>query len=112
MAVKYCLGCGAGDSGSARLCRGCGRWLGEQQANLLLYLGAFLIVTATLVYVGCSEQAINDSARMAVLVLGTLAFLAGGLLCVRFPRVQQAGGGFFAVGALMVPLSFFGASAV
>jgi len=86
-------------------------WLVEQQANLLLYLGAFLIVIATVIYVGYSEQAIGDNARMALLVLGTLIFLAVGLVCLRFPRVEQAGIVFFAVGALMVPLDFVGAYA-
>ena len=86
-------------------------WLVEQQANLLLYLGAFLIVIATVIYVGYSEQGISDNARMALLVLGTLFFLAVGLVCLRFPRVQQAGIVFFAVGALMVPLDFVGAYA-
>ncbi len=84
-------------------------WLAEQQANLLLYLGAFLIVIAALVYIGTSGQAIADPARMAVLVAFTLAFLAGGVACLRFERVRQAGLVFFAVGALMVPINFVGA---
>lgn len=84
-------------------------WLAEQQANLLLYLGAFLIVIAALVYVGYSEQAINDAAKMALLAAFTLAFLIAGVFCLKFPRVQQAGIVFFGVGALMVPINFVGA---
>jgi hypothetical protein len=84
-------------------------WLAEQQANLLLYLGAFLIVIAALIYVGYSEQVINDGVKMALLVLLTAAFLAAGLFCSKFPRVWQAGVVFFAVGALMVPINFVGA---
>ncbi len=84
-------------------------WLAEQQANLLLYLGAFLIVIAALVYIGTSGQAIADSAKMALLIAFTLAFLAGGVICFRFERVRQAGLVFFGVGALMVPINFFGA---
>ena len=86
-------------------------WLAEQQANLLLYLGAFLITIATLIFVGREDQAIGDSVRMAALVLGTLVFLGAGLICLRFPRVWQAGVVFVAVGALMVPLNFVGAYA-
>ncbi|MEX1254429.1 MAG: hypothetical protein WEE64_08815 [Dehalococcoidia bacterium] len=86
-------------------------WLAEQQANLLLYLGAFLIVIATIVFVSASGDAVGPGIRMALLVIGTLLFLAGGLFCHRIPRVQEAGVVFFAVGALMVPLNFVGAYA-
>ena len=86
-------------------------WLAEQQANLLLYLGAFLITIATMIFVSRDDQAIGDNVRMAALVLGTLFFLGAGLACMRFPRVWQAGVVFVAVGALMVPLNFVGAYA-
>ena len=85
-------------------------WLAEQQANLLLYLGAFLVVIATLIFVGSGPE-VSDALKMALLVLGTLVFLAVGLGCSNIPRVRQAGTAFFAVGALMVPLIFVGAYA-
>ena len=85
-------------------------WLAEQQANLLLYLGAFLVVIATLIFV-VSGPDVSDDLKMALLALGTLLFLAVGLVCSRVPRVRQAGIAFFAVGALMVPLMFVGAYA-
>jgi hypothetical protein len=84
-------------------------WLVEQQANLLLYLGAFLVVIAALIFVSYSKESISGGIKMALLCGYTLAFLATGVLCLRFPRVQQAGLVFFAVGALMVPLNFVGA---
>ncbi len=84
-------------------------WMAEQQANLLLYLGAFLIVIAALIFVGYSEEAIGAGVKMGVLVAYTVIFLATGVICMRLPRVQQAGLIFFAVGALMVPLNFVGA---
>jgi hypothetical protein len=84
-------------------------WLAEQQANLLLYLGAFLTVIAALVYVGYSGQAIDDQVKMAMLSAYTLAFLVAGLVCLRWPRARQAGIVFFGVGALMVPINFVGA---
>ncbi len=85
-------------------------WLAEQQANLLLYLGAFLIVIAALVYVGYSgNQSLNDSVKMALLSAYTLFFLLTGVLCIRSPRVKQAGLVFFALGSLMVPINFVGA---
>ncbi len=84
-------------------------WLVEQQANLLLYLGAFLVVIAALIFVSYSKEAIGGGLKMALLVAYTLAFLAMGVFCLRFQRVRQAGVAFFAVGALMVPLNFVGA---
>ena len=84
-------------------------WLAEQQANLLLYLGAFLIGIASLVFVSTSGESLGDNVRMALLVLGTVLFLAAGLICLRIQRIQQAGVVFFAVGSLMVPITFVGA---
>ncbi len=84
-------------------------WVAEQQANFLLYVGAFLIVIASLVFVSTSGESIGDNVRMAMLVLGTLLFLAAGFFCLRIPRVEQAGVVFFAVGSLMVPITFVGA---
>jgi len=86
-------------------------WLAEQQANLLLYLGAFLIGIGALIFVGYSEQAIGGGVKMGLLVAYTLLLLGTGIVCMRFPRVRQAGLVFFAIGALMVPLSFVGAYA-
>ncbi|MCH8901764.1 MAG: hypothetical protein IIC88_05640 [Chloroflexi bacterium] len=81
-------------------------WLAEQQASLLLFLGAFLIVIATLIFVGQSEETLSSGVKMALLIVYTILFLGAGYLCMRIPRVQQAGVVFFAIGALMVPLNF------
>jgi hypothetical protein len=84
-------------------------WLPEQQANLLLYLGAFLVVAATLTFVGSAQDAVSPAFKMTLVALGTCAFLAGGLFCLRNQRVRQAGAVFLGVAALMVPLNFVGA---
>jgi hypothetical protein len=83
-------------------------WLAEQQANLLLYLGAFLIVIAALVYVG-SASSTGNTIKMALLIAFTLLFFVAGLICMRVPRVRQAGVVFIAVGSLMMPINFVGA---
>jgi len=80
-------------------------WLAEQAPNLLLYLGAFLVVMAALVFVGTSGEAISGAVRVAMLASFTAAFLAIGWLCYRFPRVRIAGYTFLAVGALLLPLN-------
>ncbi|TMC46457.1 MAG: hypothetical protein E6J23_02910 [Chloroflexi bacterium] len=78
----------------------------ERAPSLLLYLGAFLVVVAALIFVNVSGQQISDSVRVALMIVGTLGFLGGGLVCYRIPRVEEAGRTFLIVGALLVPLDF------
>jgi hypothetical protein len=78
----------------------------ERAPSLLLYVGAFLVVVAALIFVNVSGQQISDSVRLALMIVGTLGFLAGGLLCHRIPRVEEAGRTFLVIGALLVPLDF------
>jgi hypothetical protein len=78
----------------------------ERAPSLLLYLGAFLVVVAALIFVNVSGQQISDSVRLVLMIVGTLGFLGGGLLCHRVPRVEEAGRTFLIVGALLVPLDF------
>jgi hypothetical protein len=84
-------------------------WLVEQAPNLLLYLGAFLVVMAALVFASTSRETLSGPAQVALLAFVTVAFLGVGWLCYRFPRVRIAGYTFLAVGALLVPLNFAGA---
>lgn len=84
-------------------------WLVEQAPNLLLYLGAFLVVMAALVFASTSRETLSGPAQVALLAFVTVAFLGVGWLCYRFPRVRIAGYTFLAVSALLVPLNFAGA---
>jgi hypothetical protein len=78
----------------------------ERAPSLLLYVGAFLVVVAALIFVNVSAQQISDTVRLVLMIVGTLAFLAAGFVCHRIPRVQEAGPTFLIVGALLVPLDF------
>lgn len=84
-------------------------WLAEQQANIFLFAGAFLVVVAALIYVAYSGQAIDGSLKMSLLVAYTVAFFAAGVACLRIPRVRMAGQVFFGISALLVPLNFVAA---
>jgi hypothetical protein len=88
-----------------------GDWLTDQQANLLLYLGAFLILLATIVFVAYSHDQLDPYLETGILVVGTIAFLGAGSFCSGIARVREAGTVFFGVGALLVPLTFAGAYA-
>jgi len=76
----------------------------EHAPSLLLYVGAFLVVMAALIFVNVSREQISDVIRIVLMFVGTFAFLGGGLLCYRIPRVQEAGRTFLMIGALLVPL--------
>ena len=78
----------------------------ERAPSLLLYLGAFLVVVAALIFVNVSGQQISDSVRLVLMIVGTLGFLGGGLVCHRIARVEEAGRTFLILGALLVPLDF------
>jgi len=84
-------------------------WLAEQQANLFLFAGAFMVVIAALIFVAYSGQDVSGGVKMSLLSAFTLAFLAAGLVCMRVPRVAAAGQVFFGVGAILVPLGFVAA---
>ena len=81
-------------------------WLADQQANLFLFAGAFLVVIAALIYVGYSGQAVAGALKMALMASYTLAFLAAGVACLRFPKVEIAGRVFVGASAFLVPLNF------
>jgi len=78
----------------------------ERAPSLLLYVGAFLIVVSALIFVNVSGEQISDSAKLALMLVGTIAFIAGGLVCHRVPRVLEAGRTFLLIGALLTPLDF------
>src|SRR5436309_1817147 len=78
----------------------------ERAPSLLLYLGAFLVVVAALIFVNVSREQVSDAVRLALMIVGTLGFLAAGLLCHRVPRVEEAGRTFLVIGALLVPVDF------
>ena len=83
-----------------------GEWTAARQADILLYLGAFLLSVAALVFIGYQGEALSGPARFAVLLAYTVAFLALGFSLPRWRRVREAGGVFLALGALLLPINF------
>lgn len=82
-----------------------GALLSERQADILLYLGAFLLGMAALIFVSYGEGTGNVAIRVSVLAGYTLASLASGVLVRRWDRVREAGHVFLGLGALLVPLN-------
>ena len=83
-----------------------GEWAARRQADVLLYLGAFLLVVSALIFTSSRDEALSGGWRVAILAVYTAAFMAAGLLLRRWPRVREAGPVFLAIGALLMPLNF------
>lgn len=83
-------------------------WYSHNSINLLLYIGAFLIVAAASIFVGFQWETIGGIAKAILLMLLTAAFFFCGLWFYRIPKVKQAGTTFTAIGALLLPLCGYG----
>ncbi len=83
-----------------------GEWAARRQADILLYLGAFLLVSSALIFASSQDDALSGGWRVLLLAVYTAAFIAAGALLQRWPRVREAGPAFLAIGALLTPLNF------
>ncbi|HMO67021.1 MAG TPA: hypothetical protein PKE47_17675, partial [Verrucomicrobiota bacterium] len=81
-------------------------WAARRQADLLLYLGAFMLSISALIFVSQQGGVIDGLARSVLLAIYTAAFLVFGTFLRRWERVQEAGPVFVGIGALLTPLNF------
>ena len=81
-------------------------WAVERQADILLYLGAFLLVIAALIFVSSRSSTFGGLASVTMLTGYTAGFIAAGVFVRRWERVREAGRVFLALGALLTPLNF------
>ncbi len=81
-------------------------WAASRQADILLYLGAFLLVAAALLFVSSQGDGVSSGLRVALLLVYTVGFLAAGIAAQRAERIREAGAVFLAIGALITPLNF------
>ena len=81
--------------------------LSERTLNILLFLGAFLMVASATTYVVYNWENLPPAAQLAFIVLFTLSFYgAGWFLRVRMD-LRASGIAVTAVGSLLVPLDFY-----
>ncbi len=81
-----------------------GAWAARRQADVLLYLGAFLLVVAAVIFVTSQGEALGPLLRVTLLFAYTAAFIVVGIVVPRWTRVREAGPVFLALGALLTPL--------
>jgi hypothetical protein len=78
-------------------------FLADHAVSIVLYLGAFLVVAAVVIFLAYSWGDISGGARLAALALLTAGFLGAAWLCLPRPAVRPAGRTFLALGAILVP---------
>lgn len=81
-------------------------------AVLLLYLGAFLIVAAGIVYASYNWSSLGPVSKIGLLAAATIAFAGTGLALLSFARLRPAAVTFVAIGALLVPTNAIAAHTV
>lgn len=82
------------------------RWYEENNINLLLYIGAFLIVSSAVIFVGFNWSTFSGAFKAFVLSLITLSFFGSGFFFYKeMPKLKNAGSTFIAIGSLLIPLN-------
>jgi hypothetical protein len=78
-------------------------FLADHAVSIVLYLGAFLVVAAVVIFLAYSWGDISGGAKLAVLAVLTAGFLGAAWLCLPRQAVRPAGRTFLALGAILVP---------
>lgn len=81
-------------------------WYEENNINLLLYIGAFLIVSSAAIFVGFNWETFTGVFKAFVLSLLTGGFfLAGFFFYFQTPKLKNAGSTFLAIASLLIPFN-------
>lgn len=79
-------------------------WYSNNSINLLLYIGAFLIIASASIFVGFQWGVLSGTIKAAVLTLVTISFLGFGIWFFNIPKIRNAGNTFIAIAALLIPV--------
>ncbi|HSW88300.1 MAG TPA: DUF2157 domain-containing protein [Candidatus Saccharimonadales bacterium] len=79
-------------------------WINDNSINLLLYLGAFLIVAAASIFVGFQWQTFSGYTKAGMLSGLTALFFILGLWFYQKPKIKNAGATFLGIGSLLLPI--------
>ena len=78
-------------------------FISEHAISIVLYLGAFLVVAAVLIYLTYNWGEVGGTTKLATMVGVMAGFLAAAAVCLPRPSVAPAGRTFLAIGAILVP---------
>ena len=81
----------------------------ERSILMLSYVGAFLLIVATLLFELSAFTAVDSTARFVGVLGLNLVFGLAGWACFRLPALRLVGRTYVAIAALMVPLTFIAA---
>ncbi len=81
--------------------------LSERTLNVLLFLGAFLMVASALTYVVYNWETLPPAAQLGFIVLFTLSFYGAGWFLRTRMKLRLSGIAVTAIGSLLVPLDFY-----
>lgn len=78
-------------------------------ALVLLYLGAFLIVAAGLIYASFNWEQLAGGQKLVLLAAATVAFVVAGVVLLANTRLRPAAETFIGIGALLIPSNIIAA---
>src|ERR1700682_1204962 len=96
---------GEGRVGARRL----REFFADRSILILSYVGAFLLIVATLLFELSAFTAVDSTARFVGVLVLNLVFGVAGWICFRLPVMRLVGQTYIAIAALMVPLTFIAA---
>jgi len=79
-------------------------WYTHNSINILLYIGAFLIVASAGIFVGFQWEAIPGIMKALLLCFLTACFFGFGSWFYSVPKIRNAGITFIGIGALLIPV--------
>src|SRR6202165_571824 len=89
--------------------RSLSEFFADRSILILSYVGAFLLIVATLLFELSAFSAVDSTARFVGVLVLNLVFGVAGWLCFRLPAMRLVGRTYIAIAALMVPLTFIAA---
>ena len=78
-------------------------FLSEHAVSIVLYLGAFLVVSSVFIFLAYAWELVGGAVKVAMVAGLAAGFLLGARLCLPRPSVRPAGRTFLALGAILVP---------
>lgn len=79
-------------------------WYRNNSVNLLLYIGAFLIVSSAAIFVGFQWDTISGIMKASMLTILAFAFFFSGIWFYSIPKIKNAGTTFIMIAALLIPV--------